>query len=226
MMRRCGAVVKKIGMSNLFNQDGRMLPVTVLQFESNLILGSKTKNKHGYDAVVLGYGKAKLHKITKPIKGVLAKVGVESIGGIKEFRVSRECLMETGRALSINHFVKGQYVDVTSYSVGKGFAGAMKRHNFTGLEASHGVSISHRSHGSTGNRTDPGKVFKGKKMAGHLGNEKVTVQNLKIVAIDENLKVIVVLGAVPGAVGAMVSMRDAVKKGLLPDVRLPGVYVA
>ncbi|MDJ1313121.1 MAG: 50S ribosomal protein L3 [Candidatus Midichloria mitochondrii] len=226
MIKRCGAIVKKLGMSQLFIEDGRSLPVTILEFQNNVVLGSKNKDRHGYDAVIMGYGKAKLNKITKPMKGILAKAGVESVRGVKEFRVSGDCLIELGKVLSINHFVKGQYIDVTADSIGKGFAGAMKRHNFAGLEASHGVSVSHRSHGSTGNRTDPGKVFKGKKMAGHLGDERVTVQNLKIVDIDENLGVMAVLGAVPGAVGSEVIVRDAVKKGLSPAVQLPAVYAA
>lgn len=217
MIKRCGAIVRKLGMSQLFIKDGRSLPVTILEFQNNVVLGSKNKDKHGYDAVIMGYGKAKLNKITKPMKGILTKAGVENVRGVKEFRVSSDCLIEAGRVLSINHFVKEQYIDVTANSIGKGFAGAMKRHNFAGLEASHGVSVSHRSHGSTGNRTDPGKVFKGKKMAGHLGDEQVTVQNLKIVDIDESLGIIAVLGAVPGTVGSEIIVHDAVKKGLSPD---------
>lgn len=223
MTKRCGVVVKKLGMAQLFMENGSALPVTVLEMQDNFVLRVKKKNTDGYDAVVLGYGRAK--KISKPIRGMLSKIGVESVQGIKEFRVSEDCLdVEVGRYISIHHFVKGQYVDVTAKSIGKGFAGAMKRHNFSGLEASHGVSVSHRSHGSTGNRTDPGKVFKNKKMAGHMGDERVTTQNLKIVDIDVDLKIIAVLGAVPGAVGGHVILCDAVKKGLSPLVAIPAVY--
>jgi len=221
ILRRCGAVVKKIGMSQLFTEEGRALPVTLLHFEHNVVLGSKTKEKHGYNAVVMGYGKKRADKINKPMRGILAKAGVDNVKGVKEFRVSDNCLIESGKEISIEHFIQGQYVDVVTKSIGKGFAGAMKRHNFGGLEASHGVSVSHRSHGSTGNRTDPGKVFKGKKMAGHLGDEYVTIQNLKVVSIDKELSLVVVLGAVPGAVGAQVVLRDAVKKGLHPAAQVP-----
>ena len=220
-IRRCGAILKKVGMSQFFAEDGRALPVTLLQFQNNVVLSSKTVKDHGYNAVVMGYGEKKLKNINKPMRGMLAKSGVENVAGIKEFRVSENCLLEGGKTLLIDHFVKGQFVDVVTKSIGKGFAGAMKRHNFGGLEASHGVSISHRSHGSTGNRTDPGKVFKGKKMAGHLGDEFVTIQNLKVVSVDKELSLILVLGAVPGAVGAQVVMRDSVKKGLHPASQLP-----
>jgi len=226
MTKRCGLIVKKLGMSQLFIEDGKALPVTILHFQNNVVLGSKTKDKHGYDAVIMGYGEVKLKKINKPMKGILAKAGVENVKGIKEFRVSSDCLIEIGKILSINHFIKGQYIDLTAKTIGKGFAGSMKRHHFKGLEASHGVSVSHRSHGSTGNRTDPGKVFKGKKMAGHLGDEVVTIQNLKIVDIDEALGIIAVLGAVPGSVGSEIIMRDAVKKGLSPAVQFPAAYAA
>ena len=226
MVRRCGAVLTKLGMTQFFTDDGISFPVTILKFSEHVVVDVKSESKHGYDAVVIGYGQAKPNKIKKPLKGLLAKSGVGNILNIKEFRVSEDCLLEIGKQLSLNHFVKGQYVDVTSLSIGKGFAGAMKRHNFSGLEASHGVSITHRSHGSTGNRTDPGKVFKGKKMAGHLGAERVTVQNLKILEVDEELSTISVLGAVPGAMNSSVVMRDAVKKGLLPNMMLPAVYVS
>ena len=225
-IRRCGAIVKKVGMSQFFTEDGRSLPVTLLHFQSNVVLSSKTVKGHGYNAVVMGYGEKKLKNINKPMRGILAKSGVDNVAGIKEFRVSEDCLLEMGTKLSIDHFVQGQFVDVFTKSIGKGFAGAMKRHNFGGLEASHGVSVSHRSHGSTGNRTDPGKVFKGKKMAGHLGDEFVTIQNLKIVSLDKDLNLILVLGAVPGAVGAQVVMRDAIKKGLHPASQIPAAIAA
>jgi large subunit ribosomal protein L3 len=225
-IRRCGAVLKKMGMTRIFAEDGKAMAVTVLHFQNNFVLSSKTKDTHGYNAVVVGYGERKARNINKPMRGILAKAGVENVQGVKEFRVSDDCLLEAGKKIAIDHFVQGQFVDAATRSIGKGFAGAMKRHNFGGLEASHGVSITHRSHGSTGNRTDPGKVFKGKKMAGHLGDELVTIQNLKIVDINKDLSLIMVLGAVPGAVGAQVVLKDAVKKGLHPAAQLPAAIAA
>jgi large subunit ribosomal protein L3 len=225
MIRRCGVVLKKIGMSQYCSDDGKVLPVTILHFQQNAVLGIKTKEKDGYDAVVIGYGSKKANRINKPMKGILSKAKIENIAKIKEFKVSKDCIPEVGKYLSINHFVEGQYIDATSNSIGKGFAGSMKRHNFKGLEASHGVSISHRSHGSTGNRTDPGKVFKGKKMAGHLGDERVTIQNLKIVHIDREMNLLIVLGAVPGPVNSEIMIRDAIKRGLPLASQLPAVYI-
>jgi large subunit ribosomal protein L3 len=181
----------------------------------------RTAEKDGYDAVQLGAFKAKPNRVTKPLRGHFAKAKVEPKRRVVEFRVSNDALLEVGQELSAAHFVAGQHVDVTGTSIGKGFAGAMKRHNFAGLRASHGVSISHRSHGSTGNNQDPGRVFKGKKMAGHMGDRRVTTQNLQIVSIDEDRGLILVRGAVPGAEGSWVMVRDAVKRNAPEGLPFP-----
>ena len=183
------------------------------------VVAVKTVEKDGYTAVQLGTGAIKAKNVSKPMKGHFAKANVEPKKKLGEFRVSEDCLLSVGNELSVEHFVPGQYVDVCATSIGKGFAGVMKRHNFAGLEATHGVSISHRSHGSTGQRQDPGKVFKGKKMAGHMGAERVTVQNLKVVAIDAARGLIMVKGAVPGCENTWVRVTDAVKK--TANVQLP-----
>ena len=185
------------------------------------VVNVKTAEKDGYNAVQLGTGAIKAKNVTKPMKGYFAKANVEPKKKLGEFRVSEDCLLSVGDELSVEHFVAGQYVDVCATSIGKGFAGVMKRHNFAGLEASHGVSISHRSHGSTGQRQDPGKVFKGKKMAGHLGAERVTVQNLKVVAIDAARGLIMVKGGVPGSENTWVRVTDAVKKPANASVPMP-----
>ncbi len=216
---RTGLIAKKLGMSRIFEADGTHIPVTVLSVDALKVVAVKTVEKNGYAAVQLGTGAIKAKNVTKPMKGYFAKANVEPKKKLGEFRVSEDCLLSVGQELSANHFVAGQYVDVCGTSIGKGFAGVMKRYNFAGLEASHGVSISHRSHGSTGQRQDPGKVFKGKKMAGHMGAERVTVQNLKIAAVDADKGLIMVKGAVPGSENSWVRITDAVKKSA--NVKLP-----
>ncbi len=208
---RTGLIAKKLGMSRIFESDGTHVPVTVLSVEDLKVVDVKTKERDGYTAVQLGTGAIKAKNVSKPLKGHFAKANVEPKKKLAEFRVSEDCLLSVGDELSVEHFVAGQYVDVCSTSKGKGFAGVMKRHNFAGLEATHGVSISHRSHGSTGQRQDPGKVFKGKKMAGHMGDERVTVQNLKVIATDAARGLLMVKGGVPGGENAWVYVTDAVK---------------
>lgn len=209
---RTGLIAKKLGMSRIFETDGTHVPVTVLSVEGLKVVDVRTQERDGYTAVQLGAGVAKASRVSKPLKGHFAKANVEPKKKLGEFRVTEDCLLSVGDELSVEHFVVGQYVDVCSTSIGKGFAGVMKRHNFAGLEASHGVSVSHRAHGSTGQRQDPGKVFKGKKMAGHMGNERVTVQNLKVVAVDSAKGLIMVKGGVPGSENVWVRVTDAVKK--------------
>lgn len=209
---RSGLIAQKVGMTRLFAEDGSHVPVTVLKVESCQVVAVRTEEKDGYTAVQLGAGAAKASRTTKPLRGHFAKAKVEPKKKLAEFRVPPDALIEVGAELSADHFVAGQFVDVTGTSIGKGFAGGMKRWNFGGLRATHGVSVSHRSHGSTGNRQDPGKTFAGKKMAGHLGDERVTVQNLKVVATDADRGLIMVHGAVPGSAGGWVLVRDAVKR--------------
>lgn len=216
---RTGLIAKKLGMSRIFEANGVHVPVTVLSVDGLKVVAVKTAEKDGYTAVQLGTGAVKAKNVSKPMKGHFAKANVEPKKKLGEFRVSEDCLLSVGNELSVEHFVPGQYVDVCATSIGKGFAGVMKRHNFAGLEATHGVSVSHRSHGSTGQRQDPGKVFKGKKMAGHMGAERVTVQNLKVVAIDAARGLIMVKGAVPGSENSWVRVTDAVKK--TANVQLP-----
>jgi large subunit ribosomal protein L3 len=186
--------------------------VTYLKLENCQVVGQCTQEKNGYTALQLGIGSVKAKNVSKPLKGHYAKVKIEPKRKVVEFRVSPDALVEVGAEIAVTHFVPGQFVDVSGITIGKGFAGVMKRWNFAGLEASHGVSVSHRSHGSTGNRQDPGRVFKNKKMAGHLGVERVTVQNLKIVHVDEAEGLILVQGAVPGSEGAYLEVRDSVKR--------------
>ena len=216
-----GLIAKKLGMSRIFEANGTHVPVTVLSVENLQVVAVKTQEKDGYTAVQLGTGAVKAKNVSKALKGHFAKANVEPKKKLGEFRVSEDCLLSVGAELSVEHFVCGQFVDVCATSLGKGFAGPMKRHNFAGLEASHGVSISHRSHGSTGQRQDPGKVFKGKKMAGHMGAERVTVQNLKVVAIDADKGLIMVKGGVPGSENSWVRITDAVKKTANVELPLP-----
>ena len=218
---RTGLIAKKLGMSRIFEANGVHVPVTVLAVDGLQVVDVRTMEKDGYTAVQLGAGAAKAKNVSKALKGHFAKANVEPKMKLGEFRVSEDCLLSVGSELSVEHFVPGQYVDVCSTSIGKGFAGVMKRHNFAGLEASHGVSVSHRSHGSTGQRQDPGKVFKGKKMAGHMGNERVTVQNLKVVAVDAAKGLIMVKGGVPGAENAWVRVTDAIKKTANVELPMP-----
>jgi large subunit ribosomal protein L3 len=213
---RTGVIAQKLGMSRVFTEEGRHVPVTVLDLKGCQVVAVRTEDKEGYAAVQLGAGTAKVKNVTKPLRGHYGKAKVAPKRKLAEFRVSPDALLEVGAELSATHFVPGQYVDVTGTSIGKGFAGVMKRHNFAGLRASHGVSLSHRSAGSTGNSQDPGKVFKGKKMAGHLGDARVTTQNLEIVSTDEARGLILVKGAVPGAEGGWVLVSDALKRAL-PD---------
>jgi large subunit ribosomal protein L3 len=209
---RSGLVAQKVGMTRLFTADGEHVPVTVLKVDACQVVAVKTQEKDGYSAVQLGSGKAKVKNVPKPMRGHYAKAKVEPKRKLVEFRVSADAVIEVGAELSVEHFIAGQYVDVTGTSIGKGFAGGMKRWNFGGLRASHGVSVSHRSLGSTGNRQDPGKTFKNKKMAGHLGDSRVTTQNLEVVQTDGARGLIMIRGAIPGAPGGWVMIRDAVKK--------------
>jgi large subunit ribosomal protein L3 len=210
---RTGLIAEKIGMTQIFAADGTQIPVTVLRVDNCVVIGKKTvEGPDGYNAVQVAAGSAKPSSLTKPERGVFAKREIEPRRIIKEFRVDAAQLLEPGSQLAVDHFQAGQFIDVTGTSIGKGFAGAMKRHNFGGLRASHGVSISHRSHGSTGNRQDPGKVFKNKKMAGHMGARKVTKMNLKVHDVDTARGLIFVKGSVPGAKGSIVYVRDAIKR--------------
>ena len=218
---RSGVIAKKMGMTRLFMEDGRQIPVTVLQLESLQVVGNRTEDKHGYTAVQLGAGEAKAKRTSQAMRGVFAAANVAPKRKLVEFRVSEENLIEVGAEISAEHYVEGQKVDVAGTSIGKGFAGAMKRHNFSGLRATHGVSISHRSHGSTGQCQDPGKVFKGKKMAGHMGNVRVTTQNLEVVRTDADRGLIMIKGAVPGSKGGWVTIKDSVKKKLPENVPFP-----
>ena len=218
---RTGVIAKKMGMTRLFMSDGRQIPVTVLHVDGLQVVAQRTLERDGYTAVQLGAGTAKASRTTKPMRQHFAKSGVEPKNKIAEFRVAPENMIDVGAEITAEHFLPGQMVDVSGVSIGKGFAGAMKRHNFSGLRASHGVSVSHRSHGSTGQCQDPGKVFKGKKMAGHMGAANVTVQNLEIVQTDAMRGLIMVRGAVPGSPGGWVKVRDSVKKRLPDNIPLP-----
>jgi large subunit ribosomal protein L3 len=219
---RTGLVAQKLGMTRVFNDAGEHVPVTVLKLDNVQVVAVRTEEKDGYNAVQLGIGAAKVKNVSKPQRGHFAKAKVEPKRKLVEFRVSKDGLLDVGAEMSANHFVAGQIVDVTGTTIGKGFAGSMKRWNFRGLEASHGVSVSHRSHGSTGNRQDPGRTFPNKKMAGHLGSERVTTQNLKVVSTDEGKGLILIQGAVPGHNGAWVLVRDAAKRKAPKDLPFPG----
>ena len=218
---RTGVIAKKLGMTRLFKDDGTHVPVTVLHLDEVRVVAARTVETDGYAAVQLGIGKAKLKNVSKPQKGHYAKAKVEPAMKLVEFRTAEDALLEPGAVISPAHFSVGQFVDVAGITKGKGFAGGMKRWNFAGLEASHGVSISHRSLGSTGNRQDPGKTFKNKKMAGHLGQERVTTLNLKIAGLDEARNLVLVHGAVPGSKGSYVLLRDAIKKARPADAAYP-----
>ncbi|MFS8370365.1 50S ribosomal protein L3 [Acetobacter indonesiensis] len=222
---RTGLIAKKLGMSRLFKEDGTHVPVTVLHVDAVQVVDVRTQERDGYTAVQLGMSNAKVKNVTKPNRGHFARTKVEPKKKLVEFRVADNATLEAGASLSAAHFVVGQKVDVTGTSKGKGFAGAMKRWNFAGLEASHGVSISHRSHGSTGNRQDPGKTFKNKKMAGHLGDERITTLNLEIAAIDPEKNLIMIRGSVPGAKNGVVLVRDAIKKARHVDAPYPAALV-
>ena len=218
---RSGVIAKKVGMTRLFMEDGKQIPVTVLQLDNLQVVAQRTDEKDGYTAVQLGAGAAKAKRTSKAMRGHFAAAKVEPKRKVAEFRVAPENLIEVGAEIAATHYLDGQYVDVSGTSIGKGFAGAMKRWNFGGLRASHGVSISHRSHGSTGQCQDPGKVFKGKKMAGHMGAAKVTTQNLQVVRTDADRGLVFIKGAVPGSKGGWVTIKDAVKKAAPADLPLP-----
>ena len=218
---RTGVIAKKLGMTRLFKDDGTHVPVTVLHLDEVRVVAAKTVETDGYSAVQLGIGKAKPKNVSKGEKGHFAKAKVEPAMKLVEFRVADDAVLETGVTISADHFSIGQFVDVAGVTKGKGFAGGMKRWNFSGLEASHGVSVSHRSLGSTGNRQDPGKTFKNKKMAGHLGQERVTTLNLQIAGVDAERNLVLVRGAVPGSKGGYVLLRDAIKKARPADAAYP-----
>ncbi|MDQ1900191.1 50S ribosomal protein L3 [Paracoccus sp. WLY502] len=220
-MLRTGVIAKKLGMTRLFLEDGRQVPVTVLQLDNLQVVDQRTAARDGYTAVQLGAGVAKAKRTTAAMRGHFAKASVAPKRKIAEFRVAEENLINVGEEITADHYFAGQFVDIAGTSIGKGFAGAMKRHNFGGLRASHGVSISHRSHGSTGQCQDPGKVFKGKKMAGHLGAVRVTTQNLQVVRTDADRGLIMVKGSVPGSKGGWVTIKDAVKKATPGNVIYP-----
>jgi large subunit ribosomal protein L3 len=221
---RSGVIAQKVGMTRLFTEAGEHVPVTVLRLGQCQVVAHRTNDKNGYIALQLGSGVRKVKNLSKAERGHFAVSKVEPKRKVAEFRVSEDALIPVGAEITADHFVVGQYVDVTGTSIGKGFAGPMKRWNFGGLRASHGVSISHRSHGSTGGRQDPGKTFKGKKMAGHLGVERVTTLNLKVVQTDAARGLILVEGAVPGAKGGWITVRDAVKKKLPEAAPKPGKF--
>ncbi|WP_372841303.1 50S ribosomal protein L3 [Phaeovulum sp.] len=218
---RSGVIAKKLGMTRLFLEDGRQVPVTVLQLDNLQVVAQRTTERDGYTAVQLGAGVAKAKRTTAAMRGHFAKANVAPKRKVAEFRVSPENLIEVGAEISAAHYAEGQFVDIAGTSIGKGFQGAMKRHNFGGLRASHGVSVSHRSHGSTGQCQEPGKVFKGKKMAGHMGAVRVTTQNIQVVRTDADRGLIMVKGSVPGNKGGWVTIKDAVKKPLPKDLPLP-----
>lgn len=218
---RTGLIAQKLGMSRVFDANGKHIPVTVLKVDNCQVVAVQTQEKNGYTAVQLGAGSRKAKNVSKAVRGHLAKAKVEPKAKIQEFRVSEDSLLEVGAELSASHFVPGQFVDVAGITIGKGYQGVMKRWNFAGLRATHGVSVSHRSPGSTGQRQSPGRVFKNKKMAGHMGVERVTVMNLRVVEVHPEQGLIVVEGAVPGHKNSWLSVRDAVKKPLHKDVPKP-----
>ena len=218
---RCGVIARKLGMSRIFNDKGEHVPVTVLRLEDVEVLSTRSIKKDGYIAVQLGFNNKKLKNITKPLKGFFAKAKSEPKEKVLEFRVSEDALLNIGDKISVNHYIPGQKIDVVGISQGKGFAGSMKRHNFGGMQASHGVSISHRAHGSTGNSQDPGRTWKGKKMAGQYGNVKVTTQNLTVVKLLDDDNLILVEGSVPGSKNGIVTITDAVKYNVPKDAPFP-----
>ena len=223
---RSGLVAQKVGMTRIFNDAGEHVPVTVLKLEHCQVVAQRTEEKNGYTALQLGVGTVKVKNVSKAERQRFAVAKVEPKRKLVEFRVDPKNMIEVGAELTAEHFIPGQLVDVTGTAIGKGFAGPMKRWNFGGLRATHGVSVSHRSHGSTGNRQDPGKVFKNKKMAGHLGDDRVTTQNVKVVKVDATAGLIMLRGAVPGAKGGWVLVRDAVKHPIPKDAPTPGAVRA
>ena len=223
---RSGVIAQKVGMTRIYNDAGEHVPVTVLRMENCQVVAQRTEEKNGYTAVQLGVGLAKVKNTTKALRGHFAKASVEPKAKVAEFRVSPDNMLEIGAELTVEHFVPGQRVDVTGTTIGKGFQGVIKRHHFGGGRATHGNSVSHRTHGSTGQRQDPGKVFKGKKMAGHMGDVRVTTQNLEVVSTDGERGLILLRGAVPGSKGAWIMVRDAVKSALPKDAPKPAAIRA
>ena len=221
---RSGVIAQKLGMTRIYTDAGEQVPVTVLRLDGCQVVAHRTEEKNGYTALQLGAGLAKVKNTTQAMRGHFAKANVEPKRKVVEFRVDPSNLIDVGAEITADHFVVGQYVDVTGTSIGKGFAGGMKRWNFGGLRATHGVSVSHRSLGSTGNRQDPGRTFKNKKMAGHMGAERVTTQNLKVVRTDVERGLILVEGSVPGAKGGWIIVRDAVKRKAPEGLPLPGAF--
>jgi large subunit ribosomal protein L3 len=221
---RSGVIAQKVGMTRIFTDAGEHVPVTVLKLDGCQVVAQRTKEQNGYTAVQLGIGRAKVKNVSKAERNRFAVAKVEPKLKLAEFRVNEGELLPVGAEITADHFVVGQFVDVTGTSTGKGFAGPMKRWNFGGLRASHGVSVSHRSHGSTGGRQDPGKTFKNKKMAGHMGVERVTTQNLRVVQTDVERGLLLVQGAVPGHAGGWIYVRDAVKRALPKDAPQPGKF--
>jgi large subunit ribosomal protein L3 len=219
---RTGVIAKKLGMTRVFAEDGAHVPVTVLQLDGCQVVGQRTQERDGYVALQLGAGMKKAKNTNKAQREAFAKLEVEPKAYVTEFRIDADAMMDVGSEFSADHFVAGQKVDVQAKTIGKGFAGAMKRWNFGGLRATHGVSVSHRSHGSTGNRQDPGRTFPGKKMAGHLGEEVVTTQNLTVFRVDAERGLIMIKGAVPGHEGTWVKIRDSIKKARPADAPFPG----
>jgi len=211
---RTGIIGTKIGSSSFFNEDGSITPITIIKVDDCVVSQIKTKGKDGYNAVQLASieNNLKISNVKKPQRKIFSSIDIKPKKVLKEFRVLKENLLEIGTILDVSHFQKDQIVDVSGVSIGKGFQGSMKRHNFKGGRASHGVSVSHRAHGSTGNSQDPGRVFKGKKMAGHMGAKKVTKQNLKIIDVDQDNKLISIMGSVPGKKNTVVLIKDAIKK--------------
>jgi large subunit ribosomal protein L3 len=221
---RSGVIAQKVGMTRIFTEGGEHIPVTVLKVDNLQVLSHRTEEKNGYTALQLGVGSRKASRVSRAERQNFAIAKVAPKRKVAEFRVTADNLIGIGLEVTVDHFVKGQFVDVTGTSQGKGFQGAMKRWNFGGLRATHGVSLSHRSHGSTGQRQDPGKVFKGKKMAGHMGDERVTTLNLQVAAVDKDRGLILIRGAVPGSKGGWVYVRDAVKKAAHKDAPKPGAF--
>ncbi|HEV7255576.1 MAG TPA: 50S ribosomal protein L3 [Mesorhizobium sp.] len=223
---RSGVIAQKVGMTRIYNDAGEHVPVTVLRMENCQVVAQRTEEKNGYTAVQLGVGLAKVKNVTKPLRGHFAAASVEPKAKVAEFRVSSDNLIDVGAEITVDHFVPGQKVDVTGTTQGKGFQGVIKRHNFGGGRATHGNSVSHRTHGSTGQRQDPGKVFKGKKMAGHMGQTRVTTQNVEVVSTDAGRGLILIRGAVPGSKGAWILVRDAAKAPLPENAPKPAAIRA